>query len=77
MPTRKWGAEKLVNTNLSGVQGSSSIAGLSEGGFVVVWRDDSGVDAAIRGQRYDATGNAVGGEIAIADGPGNKKLFPR
>ncbi|MDQ6432589.1 calcium-binding protein [Mesorhizobium sp. LHD-90] len=67
MPTRKWGAEKLVNTTTAGSQAFSDVAALAGGGFVVVWEDESaGSDAAIRAQRYDATGQTVGGEILIA-----------
>jgi Ca2+-binding RTX toxin-like protein len=66
MATRKWGSEKIVNTNLTGEQIESSIAALLDGGFVVVWRDDYPTDSVIRGQRYDAVGNKVGGEIDIS-----------
>ena len=67
MPTRKWGSEKLVNTTITGAQAFSDVAALAGGGFVVVWEDESaGSDAAIRAQRYDATGQTVGGEMLIA-----------
>lgn len=67
MPTRKWGTEKLVNTTIAGDQSNSDIAALAAGGFVIVWEDESAsADAAIRGQRYDAAGNPVGGEMLIA-----------
>ena len=38
------------------------------GGFVVVWRDDSGADGSsqgVFGQRYDASGNPVAAEFTI------------
>src|SRR5688572_1155756 len=67
MPTRKWGSEKLANTITAGNQSSSDVAALADGGFVVVWEDESaGADAAIRAQRFNAAGNAVGGEMLIA-----------
>ena len=74
MPTRKWGSEKLVNTTTAGNQLNSDVAALAGGGFVVVWQDDSGADAAIRAQRYDALGNRVGGEMTITAGPGAETL---
>ncbi|MFN0192472.1 MAG: calcium-binding protein [Aestuariivirga sp.] len=76
MPTRKWGAEKLVNTGLTGDQLNSSIAGLTGGGYVVVWQDDSTVDSAIRAQRFDAQGNKAGAEIEIIEQPGNGSSLP-
>ena len=65
MATRKWGSEKLVNTNVPGHQIDSHVAGLTGGGFVMVWRDDSTVEATIRAQRYDALGNRAGGEYVF------------
>ena len=48
----------------------SSVIGLADGGFAVVWTDWSGTggdtsESAIRMQRYDSDGNAVGGEILV------------
>jgi len=76
MATRKWGSEKLVNSGLAGWQYESAVAGLAGGGFVVVWQDDSTADSAIRAQRYDAFGNPIGGEMAIAAGVGNDRILP-
>ncbi len=63
MTTRKWGSEFQVNTTLPGSQDQSSVTALSDGGFMVAWRDNGITDSVIRLQRYDAQGNAVGGEI--------------
>ena len=65
-----WSNEFLVNTTTTGAQCVPQVTGLANGGFVVVWEDSSqtGGDTsfdAIRGQVYDALGNAVGGEILI------------
>jgi RTX calcium-binding nonapeptide repeat (4 copies) len=54
----------LVPTSLVGDQKTASVAPLLDGGFVVVWDDDSG--AQISGQRYNASGAAVGVEFTIA-----------
>jgi hypothetical protein len=56
-------------------QFQSHIAPLQDGGYVVVWTDQSGTynhdGGAIVGQRYDSAGNKVGGE---ADHGGEVKL---
>ena len=67
MPTRKWGAETLVNTTLANAQQASSVALLADGSFIVVWQDGefSLDDTAIRGQRFSATGTAMGGELLL------------
>ena len=50
----------IVNATTTGVQTSPSIAAIEDGGYVVVWDDR---EQFIRGQRYDAFGNRVGGEF--------------
>ena len=58
-----------VNTFAYDVQYLSKAVGLPDGGFVVVWQS-YGVDGnnwGISGQRYDADGNAIGGEFLIND----------
>ena len=67
----KVGPELQVNTLNSGTQWFPKVASFSEGGFVVVWWSDSSPDAPIVGQRYDALGNKIGGEIQVADAGGN------
>ncbi|MCB1746540.1 MAG: hypothetical protein KDK06_05150, partial [Gammaproteobacteria bacterium] len=62
------GPEFLVNTNTTNDQYQPAVTGLTGGGFVVTWTDDSGLDGSglgIFGQRYDATGAAVGGEFQV------------
>ncbi|MEL7166399.1 MAG: hypothetical protein AAGL96_13095, partial [Pseudomonadota bacterium] len=62
------GAEFTVNTTTASTQQNSEVASLSDGGFVVVWQDDSGADGSssgVFGQRYDAAGVAQGGEFQI------------
>ncbi|RTL17565.1 MAG: tandem-95 repeat protein, partial [Rhodocyclaceae bacterium] len=62
----KIGAETRANPPLGSTfvyQSEPSIAWLEDGGFVVVWTDSSGTDGngyGVFGQRFDASGNAVG-----------------
>ena len=61
-------SEIAVNTQVAGSQEYASITGLSDGGAVVVWQSDGVVDglvAGIYGQRFDASGTAVGSEFRI------------
>ncbi|MBL4595748.1 MAG: choice-of-anchor D domain-containing protein, partial [Robiginitomaculum sp.] len=75
------GAEFLVNTTTANDQGSSSIAGLSDGGFVITWADSSqtGGDVsgdALRAQRYDTNGVAQGVEFLINTTTENNQSAP-
>ena len=57
--------EFLVNTETTGHQKSPSTTALNDGGFVIAWGslDDDGY--GIYAQRYDASGNAAGGEFLV------------
>ena len=59
------GAEFLVNTTTASDQRYPSVAGLAGGGFVVTWQSigQDGSGAGVYGQRYDASGAAVGAEF--------------
>ncbi|MCP5155360.1 MAG: tandem-95 repeat protein [Ectothiorhodospiraceae bacterium] len=73
------GAEFRVNTTTTNAQYEPAIAALAGGGFVVVWRDDSGGDgnaAGIFGQRYDAAGAAVGAEFQINSQTASSQFDP-
>jgi Ca2+-binding RTX toxin-like protein len=60
----KVGPEFQVNTTSAGSQYGNDVARLSDGGFVVSWTDP---DAdRIFARRYDASGNALSGEITVA-----------
>jgi hypothetical protein len=66
----KVGTELLVNSQVLGWQGKSSVASLSDGGFIISWEDSSGAlgDAsgeAVRAQRFDASGARVGDEFLV------------
>ncbi|MDY0874496.1 cadherin domain-containing protein [Dongia rigui] len=63
------GSEFMVNTVASNSQSRPQVAGLADGGYVVVWNSGTGSSS---GQRYDATGAKLGAEFqiaAIADDP--------
>ena len=75
---RLWKSLREVNTADGPVtptgtafQGDGQIARLQDGGYVIVWTDDSGTHnpagGAIVGQRYDSFGNRVGGEVKISN----------
>src|SRR3954451_12440770 len=65
MTTRKCGTEHTVNTTKTGDQVHRSVAALDNGGYVIMWEDDGPATHAVRGQRYDAGGRAVGGEFTV------------
>ena len=69
---RPWKSETQVNTTDAGDQGGGQIAGLRDGGYVVVWEDRS-VNAIV-GQRYDSAGNKVGGEVPLTLSQPNANL---
>src|SRR5690606_17026118 len=63
----KVGSEFGANSYTPGVQQSSSVAGLIEGGFVVTW-DSIGPDgdaAGVFGQQFDDSGSHIGTEFLI------------
>ncbi len=62
----KSGGGIIANTTTAGVQSGPDVAGLKDGGFVVVWQDSQ--RNGDYGQRFDAGGNKVGGEFKVASG---------
>jgi hypothetical protein len=70
------GSTFRANTTTVGPQAASRIAMDADGGFVVVWQDRAGTDGSgngVFGQRFDATGAAVGGEFQVNTfTPGNQ-----
>lgn len=65
----KLGAEFLVNTTVAGSQDQPVTASLSNGGFVVVWRDLSlqgdTSGSGLKAQLFAANGTKVGGEFQV------------
>ena len=72
------GGEFQINTYTDNRQTYNSVTSLDDGGFVVTWgslgQDGSGW--GIYGQRYDATGNTVGGEFQISTYTDNDQRHP-
>src|SRR5262245_13584610 len=64
---QKLGPEFQVNTYTSGFQFEPAVATNAIGDFVVVWDDRGGHDgsAGVFGQRYDGSGNRLGGEFQV------------
>ncbi len=64
------GADFLVNTYTTGVQGFFDVAVEANGNFVAVWQDDAtnnrdGSGSGIFGQRFDAAGNRLSSEFQV------------
>ena len=70
-----WKSLTQVNTSDNGkFQGGSQVVGLQDGGYLVVWQDESDnynppFGDTIVGQRYDSAGNKVGGEVQLSQLP--------
>ncbi|GGE83245.1 calcium-binding protein [Niveispirillum cyanobacteriorum] len=61
------GGEFIVNTYQPNAQSQPAVTALADGGFLIAWQsmgqDDFGL--GLYGQRYDASGAAIGSEFAI------------
>jgi Ca2+-binding RTX toxin-like protein len=75
MPVRKWGSEQVVGltSGASGVRGFD-VAGLADGGYVVVWEDTS-APRQVLAQRFDALGKPVGGQITVVGLEGSGVVY--
>lgn len=65
----KAGEELAINSATVSSQHMARVAAFADGGFVVVWSTvdptQDGDGGAIKAQRFDAAGNAVGGEFLV------------
>ncbi len=63
----KLGSEVQVNTTTSEDQDDPSVIGLVGGGYVVTWEsvDQDGDEDGVFARRFDADGNAAGGEFQV------------
>jgi len=61
------GTEFQVNTYTQNDQYNSSVTGLSDGGFIVIWQSDGqdGSNYGIYGQRYNSEGIPIGVEFQV------------
>lgn len=73
------GPEFRVNTTTSGYQTDPAIAGLSDGGFVVVWSDTNATDGSgdgVYAQRFNASGVAQGSQFLVNTTTSNHQNQP-
>ncbi len=73
------GGDRGVNTYTANHQDSPSLAALADGGWIAVWTS-SGQDGSSLGvfaQRYDADGNAAGGEFQVNTFTANSQREPQ
>jgi Peptidase M10 serralysin C terminal/RTX calcium-binding nonapeptide repeat (4 copies) len=66
----KVGSKFLVNSTTEGYQDLPTVTGLNNGGFVITWRDSSGLGddnsgSSIKAQVFSATGTKVGSEFLV------------
>ncbi len=78
---QKVGEEILVNTSALFDQNFTTITGLSNGGFVVSWQDQSGTlgdsnGSSIKAQVYDSAGTKVGGEFLVNTQTASNQNWP-
>ena len=57
--------EVQVNTIIAGHQMSPAVSSLADGGYVVTWVSGDGNSDGIFARRYDAQGDAIGGETQV------------
>jgi hypothetical protein len=76
----KVGVEFRANTFTADLQSGPSVAGLSNGGFVVTWssrgQDGAAFEYGVYGQRYSAAGARVGGEFRVNTYKADDQLNP-
>jgi hypothetical protein len=65
-PVLRLGSEFRVNTTTVGNQAASDVATDANGKFVIAWHGPDPDNSGIFFQRYDAAGNALGGETQVA-----------
>lgn len=72
----KAGTEFRVNTTTAGDQLASDVIGLIDGGFFVVWQSPDASGMGIYGQRYNASGTALGSEFKINNETTGNQYYP-
>jgi len=73
------GGEFLVNSTTASNQDIPTIAALVDGGFFIAWQsngDQDGSGFGIFGQRFDAAGVPVGGEVQVNSTSANNQTLP-
>ena len=75
----KDGSEFRVNTYQNGNEMHSEAAALTDGGYVVIWYSDTHPDDTnygVHGQRFDASGAAVGSQFLVNTDISNAQQYP-
>ena len=72
------GAEFQVNSYTTGGQNWPAVAADADGDFVVVWQSagQDGSGSGVYAQRYNAAGDAVGGEFRVNTTTVNEQVYP-
>jgi len=71
------GNDFIVNAYTTGVQGDTRVAGLKNGGFVVVWRGyEDGNGSGISARMFDAAGAPIGGDFLVNGYTTSDQFFP-
>ncbi len=75
------GEEFLVNTQTASYQSYPAITGLTGGGFVVSWWDESSTlgdtsGTSIKAQMFDAAGARIGGELLVNTQTASYQYYP-
>ncbi len=66
MPIRRFGADSVVNTTAAGGQIVPQVAGIADGGYVVIWRSDTATsDQDVFGRIFNADGSPKGGDFVL------------
>src|SRR4051794_2665622 len=70
MPVLKWGSEQTVGItdNTPGAK-DGDLVGLADGGYIVVWEDDS-TPQRVHSQRFDGAGQKIGGDTLLTNSAG-------
>lgn len=68
------GSETLVNTGTAGNQYRPKITALSDGGYVVVWADETGT--TVKARMFDADGTARAAEFEVTTNPTGNAFDP-
>ena len=75
----KDGTEFRVNTYQTGNEMHSEVTALNDGGYVVIWYSDTHTEDTnygIHGQRFDASGEAVGSQFLVNTDTSNAQQYP-
>ncbi|MDB3912955.1 hypothetical protein N9381_14540, partial [Paracoccaceae bacterium] len=75
----KDGSEFRVNTDQNGDERYSEVTSLTDGGYVVTWYSNTHTDDTnygVHGQRFDASGAAVGSQFLVNSTTTNAQIYP-